>query len=131
MVDTVIDPIRMPTITLSQAEMDEIEAQMAVGALPADFLERYDAAVESNVFGHDHRKDKHGNPIEQGRGSAGNQTQQSVDAYIKFGRPAPGASDAEVKEFDDNLKRMRAELEACSEARAAAGTVRRKRGSRR
>jgi hypothetical protein len=114
MVETVIDPIRMPTVTLSQAEMDDI----ASGQLPPEWLERYHAAVQSNVFGHNHKSDRHGNPIEQGRGSAQNMTQQSVDAYKKWGKDEP--------DYADNLKRMQAQLDACNEVRNAATAARRK-----
>jgi len=123
MVEIPIDPIRMPTITLSQAEMDDIETMMAAGQLPQDFLERHYAAVESNVFGHDHRKDRNGIPVEQGRGSAGNQVKQSIDAYKKFCRDEP--------DFAVHLKRMQAELDACNEARAALSARGNRRNGRR
>ena len=116
--ETVIDPIRMPTITLSQSELDEIEAQMAAGALPPDWLDRHYAAVQANVFGHDHKTDKHGCPIEQGRGSASNMTQQSVDAYRKWGKDEP--------DYAENLKRMQAQLSASNEVRNATAAARRK-----
>jgi len=127
MVETVLDPIRMPTVTLSQKEMDDIEALMAQGQLPPDYLDRYHEAVAKNVFGFDHKVDADGNPIEQGRGSPGNQCQQSIDAYKKFGRPEKGSSEAEFKEFNDNLKRMEAELRACNAARKALADARGKR----
>jgi hypothetical protein len=119
MVETVIDPIRMPTVTLLQTEMDEIEDLMAQGQLPPDWLERYHVAVAANVFGADHKKDKHGNPIEQGRGAAANMTSQSVEAYKKWGKDEPG--------YAENLKRMEAQLAACNEVRAAGGDARRER----
>lgn len=37
---------------------------------------------DRNVFGAGHKKDKNGKLIEMGVGSAGNQTQQSIEAYI-------------------------------------------------
>ena len=121
MVEAVLDPIRMPTITLTQTELDDIDAAMAAGALPPDWMDRYHAAVQANVFGHDHKTDRHGNPIEQGRGSASNQTAQSLAAYRKYGRDELG--------YAENLKRMEGELAASdklrAEARAAAGAARR------
>lgn len=66
-----------------------------------------------DVFGADHKKDKQGNPIEQGLGSFDNPTKQSIDAYIKEqierrnGGPELG--------YEKNLKKMRerlAEVEA-------------------
>ena len=119
MVETVLDPIRVPTITLSDAELDDIEAQIEAGKLSPDFLERYYAAVANNVFGHDHKTDRHGNPIEQGRGSASNMTQQSVDAYRKWGKDEPG--------YAEHLATMEKQLAACNAVRAAGGDARRDR----
>lgn len=125
MVEAVIDPIRMPTLTLSEKELDDIEAMMAEGRLPPDFLERHFVAVENNVFGADHKKDKKGNPIEQGIGSAGNQTANSIKAYKKYCDPSnPKAADPDPN-FAVNLKRMEAELAAANEVRAATNDARR------
>ena len=65
-----------------------------------------------DVFGVDHKTDRHGKPIEQGLGAAGNQTAQSVEAYEKWCRHEPG--------FDRNLARMKKELADCEAKRAAA-----------
>lgn len=111
MVETVIDPIKVPVVTLSQAEIEEIELQIVDGILPADWLERHYAAVQANVFGHDHRVDSQGRPIEQGLGSAGNQTKNSVDAYRKW-----GVNDVD---YEKNLSRMEKELATSNETRAA------------
>jgi hypothetical protein len=129
-VDTVLDPIRMPIITLSQAELDEIETAMSAGQLPADFLDRYYAAVQENVFGRDHKTDRQGNPIEQGIGSSGNQTRNSINAYKKYGKYE---ADFTPEKFAADVKRMEAELAVCNEAREAAGNGRRGRrpGARR
>jgi hypothetical protein len=64
-----------------------------------------------DVFGVDHKTDRHGRPIEQGLGSIGNQTRQSVEAYEKRCRDEP--------DFDKNLARMKKELADC-EARKEA-----------
>jgi len=70
-----------------------------------------------DVFGHDHKTTKEGNPIEQGLGADGNMTAQSIEAYIKNqterrkGGPEPG--------FEDNLKEMRAKLAKCDARRRA------------
>ncbi len=130
--ETPIDPIRVPTITLSQAEIEEIEAEMAAGQLPPDFLDRHYAAVDANVFGHDHKKDKHGNPIEQGFGAPGNQTRNSINAFKRYAKYDADYSEATFKE---TLQRMEAELAASdklrAEVRAAAGAARRTQGARR
>jgi hypothetical protein len=61
-----------------------------------------------NVFGVDHKVDRLGRPIEQGRGSAKNQTVQSVEAYRRYGKDEP--------DFKEHLARMEKEL-AESDAR--------------
>lgn len=68
-----------------------------------------------DVFGVDHKTAKDGTPIEQGLGAGSNQTAQSIEAYIKNqterrkGGPEPG--------FDDNVKRMKAQLAECDARR--------------
>lgn len=111
MVTTPVDPIRVPAITLSQSEIEEIEFQIAAEQLPADFLERHFAAVQAAVFGHDVKFDAKGIPIEQGRGSALSQTRQSVDAYRKWGKDEP--------DFERHLAQMEKQL-AASDARRKA-----------
>lgn len=130
MVETKIDIVRPSPLMLSQEEVDEIEAKMAAGALPPDYLDRCDDAREANVFGHDHKKDRQGNPVEQGIGAPGNQTANSLAAYRKYCNPAnPKAADPD-QNYVENLKRMQEELAACNETRAAAQPARRKRGRR-
>jgi hypothetical protein len=73
--------------------------------------------ARQDVFGVDHKTDRNGNPIEQGVGSKGNQTAQSIEAYIKTqtersaNGPEPG--------YEETLARMRKDL-AESEARRRA-----------
>jgi len=74
--------------------------------------------AHDDVFGVGHRTDKAGNPIEQGLGSPSNMTQQHIDAYVKSqtdkkfrDQPEPG--------FEDNLKKMRAQLAECQARRRA------------
>lgn len=126
MVSTTVDPIRMPTVTLSQSEMEEIEGLIEAGQLPKDFLDRYFDAVENNVFGVDHKKDRHGNPVEQGIGSPGNMTQNSINAYKRYAKYDPDFDEAK---FAENIKRMEADLKASNERRAVnnPNTRRRKR----
>ncbi len=111
MVTTVIDPFRVPTINQSAAEIAEIRALMEAGKLPSDFLKRHIEAVDSNVFGVDAPKDRRGWRMEIGIGSPLNQSQQSLDAYIKYGKDEP--------DFERNLARMRKELEATEQRKAA------------
>lgn len=71
----------------------------------------------ADVFGADHKTAKDGTPIEQGIGAPGNMTAASLEAYIKNqterrkGGPEPG--------FDDNVKRMEAQLKECNARRRA------------
>jgi hypothetical protein len=111
MVATVIDAVHPPAITLSQSEIEEIQAEIDAGLLPPDFLERHHEAVRKNVFGHDYKTDGKGAPLEQGRGSPNNQTHQSVEAFKKWGVNEP--------DYERNLARMEKELVA-SEARRKA-----------
>jgi hypothetical protein len=116
MVDAVLDPLRIPSITLSEAEIDEIHELMAAGLLPDDYLERHYAAVRKNVFGVDHKFDAEGNPIEQGFGSAGDQTRNGINAYKKY---AKYEADFTKEKYEATLKRMEAELVASDKRRAA------------
>ena len=108
---------RIMPVNYSLGELAEIEDLIEAGELPKDYLEQHFDAVDANVFGEDAPKDRKGNRKEQGLGSSGNQTQQSIDAYIKnqterrVGGPEPG--------FEQHLERMRKEL-AASEAHRAA-----------
>lgn len=96
MVSTVIDPVKVPIITLSEEEIEEIKGQIAAGALPSDYLMRYREAVAKNVFGHDAQRDRDGNWIEQGLGSKGHETANHFAALKKaeaMGIELPGTYD--------------------------------------
>lgn len=131
MVTTPVDPIRVPTLNLSEEELSDIEMLIETGALPKDFLDRHFEAVEKNVFGHDVKHDKRGDPIEQGIGSAGNMTQNCIAAYKKYCNPDnPKAAEPDTKGvYDATLARMQAQLKECDARRAAARE--RHRGKRR
>jgi|HubBroStandDraft_6_1064221.scaffolds.fasta_scaffold420120_1 hypothetical protein len=116
MVDSVVDPVRVPTITLSQTEVDDIKALIEAGQLPPDFLKRHEEAKRQNVFGFDHTTDADGNPQEQGIGSAKNQTRNQINAYKKY---AKYEADYSKELYDATVARMEAELAACEKARAA------------
>jgi len=68
-----------------------------------------------DVYGEGFKRDKNGKPIEQGRGSPGNQTRQSVDACERWRKNDP--------DYHDNLARMKRELAACEAQRKAEGVV--------
>jgi hypothetical protein len=102
MVTTVIDPVRVPVINLSGDELEQIRADIAAGALPPDYLERYREAVARNVFGQDAVKDRHGNYIEQGLGAKGRETANHFNALKKaeaMGVELPGAYDKAVADI--------------------------------
>jgi hypothetical protein len=107
--DTPIDPIRIPTITLSNEEIDEIKEGIKAGQLPADFLERHYDAVDANVFGIDAPKDRHGKRQEQGRGSRGHETLNHFLALRRAeaaGLELPGAYDRAIAAmWKDNPRR--------------------------
>lgn len=109
MVTTPIDPMRLPTITQSPAEIAEMQGLIEEGKLPKDFIKRHIDAVDANVFGHDAPKDRKGWRLEQGLGSPENQTHNSVEAYRKYGKAEP--------DYEANLRRMEAELVASEKAR--------------
>jgi len=108
---SLIDPLKPTPLSLSEAEKDEIERLIEAGKLPADWFARHYAAVEANVFGVDHKKDRAGKPIEQGLGSPGNQTRQSIEAYRRWNQSEP--------DYERNLARMEKELEASQARRAS------------
>ena len=60
------------------------------------------------VFGANHKTDRFG-PIEEGRGSARNQTRQSIEAYRRHGKDEP--------DYKENLARMEKELAETNERR--------------
>lgn len=100
--ETPIEPTRVPSINLSGEEIEDIKAQMADGRLPMDFLKRHYEAVEKNVFGFDHRKDRHGRPIEQGIGAPGRETANyyaSLKKAESAGLELPGTYDRAVAEL--------------------------------
>jgi hypothetical protein len=116
MVDStsILDPTVIPTIMLSKEELDAAEVQIELGNLPRDWFPRYYEALRRNIFGQDYKTDKNGNPIEQGRGSWFNQTEQSVAAFEKWHKDDP--------DFEKQLAVLKAQLVE-SNARRAADTV--------
>lgn len=90
MVDTPFDPIRVPSVTLSESELQEISDQIDNDLLPKDYLRKYRENLVNVVFGHGHQVDKQGRPIEQGMGSAQNMTQHAIDAFTRFNKDKEG-----------------------------------------
>jgi hypothetical protein len=74
--------------------------------------------VEVDVFGVGFRKDKQGRPIEQGLGSPGNETAQSIAAYVKYHGPG-GIMEETPEVYQATLKKKQADLAATLERKKA------------
>lgn len=107
-------PLKVPVISLTQEEIDEYRELIEEGKLPRDWFEQYERAVEQNVFGHDVKHDRHGNPIEQGFGSAAHPTRNSINAYKAH---QMGNKIGPEPNFAENLAKMEADLAAFEGAR--------------
>lgn len=95
--------------------------------IPRDWWDRYQEACEKQVFGHDVRHDRHGEPIEQGKGSASQPSRNSLEAYKANQLGRKTAPDPDFKEqcqrMEDEIKAFEAKQ---SERRAAAKVKRNK-----
>ena len=98
-------------VTKTAQEIDEMRAEIAAGTLPPDAIKRYREEEDRNVYGHDAKRRRDGSYIEQGVGSAGNQTRNSIEAYKKYHSNEP--------DFEKQVARMERELAATNERRAA------------
>ena len=96
-------------VTKTEEEIDEMRALVARGELPPNAIEIYYDNEAKNVFGHD-AKMVNGQYVEQGFGSAGNQTRNSIEAYKKYHKDDPG--------FAENVKRLETELVESNKKRA-------------
>jgi hypothetical protein len=104
-------------VTKTVKEIEEMRILVERGELPPDAIEKHYEAEAKNVFGHDAKKVK-GEYVEQGIGSPGNQTANSIAAYKKYCNPAnPKASDPDPN-FTENLARMEKELADSNKKRA-------------
>jgi hypothetical protein len=106
---TKFDARRPTPLDLSWHEKQEIEAQIAEGTLPADYLAQCAEAAAQATFGHDYKRDRRGEPIQQGVGSPGNMTRQSIDAYRRW--------HSQDEDFQKNLAIMEKQLLECNERR--------------
>jgi hypothetical protein len=75
--------------------------------------------TNNNVFGVGHKKDRQGNPQEQGLGSFANPTQQSIEAYVKDQTQRRAVPE---DGYEANLKAMRARLAEVNATRRANST---------
>jgi len=107
--ETVFDTKPQP-IHWTAEEETEARKLIELGKLPPDYIKQHYEAEARNVFGFDAKKDKHGNWIEEGWGSAKNMSRNSIEAYRKYGSHEP--------DFEANLQRMEAQLKTANERRA-------------
>jgi len=94
-------------VTKTAQEIDEMRAEIAAGTLPPDAIKKYREEEDRNVYGHDAKKRRDGTYIEQGIGSAQNQTANSVAAYKKY-----HASDVDYERTLASLEKELAESDA-------------------
>ncbi len=84
-------------VALTAEEIAVMRDEIAKGLLPPDAIEKYLEAEALNVFGHDARRDRDGNWIEQGIGSRGNETANHYAAILNYeGREAYEKAVAEI-----------------------------------
>ena len=88
----------------TQRELDDMQRMIDQGLLPRDAIKQYWLDQEMAVFGEDFKRDANGIPIEQGKGSAAQPTQASVQAYAKYGKHEP--------QYTEHLAKMEAQLAA-------------------
>lgn len=89
-------------INLTPGELAEMEDDAKRGELPPNAVAIWHKMVEDNVFGHDHKRDRKGRPIEQGIGSRGRETRNHFDALKRSEQlklEPPGSYDAAVAEI--------------------------------
>ena len=96
-------------VTKTEEEIAEMRVLIERGELPPDAIEKHFEAEARNVFGADAKKIK-GVYIEQGHGSAKNQTRNSIEAYRKYGKDEP--------DYKEHLARMEDELKESNKRRA-------------
>lgn len=82
----------------SQADLDHARRQVALGLLPANYIEKHFEDERKAVFGENYRTDRNGWPLESGKGSAAQPTEQSIAAYKKYCKNEPG--------FDQHVAKM-------------------------
>jgi hypothetical protein len=82
-------PLKPSVLNLTAEEVEWMEGLIAQNLLPKNWFELCDDARDRFVFGEDFKIDRNGTPIENGLGSPGNMTAQSVAAYEKWCRDEP------------------------------------------
>jgi hypothetical protein len=92
-------PLTPSVLNLTAEEIEAYEGMIDKGALPRNWMDLCAHARDKNIFGTDFKIDRDGNPIEQGLGSPGNMTANSVAAYEKWCKDEP--------DFERKLARMK------------------------
>lgn len=80
------EPYKPTPIHLTPEEIDELRTAAAKGVIPPNAVELQAEAEARNVFGHDAKKDKNGDFIEQGIGAPGNESLNHFAALRKAER---------------------------------------------
>lgn len=70
-------------VNKTPAEIAEMEDLIAKGELPKDAIKKHFESESKNVFGHDAKRDRKGEFIEQGIGSVGHETANHFAALLK------------------------------------------------
>lgn len=93
---------RPMAVNLSAEEREEMRLDEQNGRYPPGTTQDYEERLAKAVFGHDHKKDSKGRPIEQGIGSPGHETLNHFNA-LKIaedqGLEAKGTWANSVREF--------------------------------
>ena len=93
-------PVSITNVDRRKYALAMIEGDIA--ELPPEEREKYHAVQAEYVFGSDHRKDRHGEPIEQGFGAPGHETGNHFAALRKReqnGEEEPGTTDRLLAEY--------------------------------
>lgn len=104
-------------VTFTNDEIQDLRNRVANGSLPPTAIADYLKAEEKAVFGVDVKHDRHGNPIEQGIGSAQQPSRNSIEAYKTFQLTRRGGPEANYENF---LAKMEADLAAFEAAKQKA-----------
>ena len=102
--NSLLSSVKIPVIMLTEEEIAAARLLIDEGKLPRDYFEQYRRALAQNVFGHDHKTDRHGEPIEQGIGSPSQPSANSVNAFKRFCKDEPN--------YERDLARLEKDLAA-------------------
>jgi hypothetical protein len=73
----------VPVVHLTEKEVQDLRVEEEEGLVPSGTVQNHFDAEARNVFGHDAKRDRNGNYIEQGIGSPGNLSVNHFAALLK------------------------------------------------